>query len=170
MATTTTTSTTTTTTSTITTTTIPGDRVVYSTDDDLQEIRPNIMKYNVLTWMSQHIEAFRLINISLDSEWYRGVAAEHDIDWRVTPFDPNLVDLTQVIKLSCYKVLELAYAYLMKDISDDPFLAQSKYFRDRYNEELKNLLSSGVNYDWDKSGTIEVEEKITPKVRRLVRA
>jgi hypothetical protein len=144
---------------------------VYSTDDDLIKIRPNILELGVSDWEETHKESFSIINRVLIARWYRSVADEYDVDWRETEFDPDKMDVSQVTRLSSYKTLELAYLSLMKDAPEpDGFERECDLFRKRYNEELREVLSIGINYDWDEDDTISSDEKYQPSQRRLVRA
>jgi hypothetical protein len=143
----------------------------YSTDDDLIKIRPNILQLGVSDWEEQSKEAFSIINRSIVSKWYKEVAMEYDVEWRKEVFDPDKVDETQLVRLSCYKILELAYLHLMKDTPEpDGFERQMKLFQGLYATEFNNVLASGINYDWDASDTIEWDEKLMPRQRRLKRA
>jgi len=142
----------------------------YSTDDDLVKIRPNILTLGVSDWEEQHREAFSIINRVLISRWYREVAEDNDVDWRTTEFDPELVDVDQLLRLSCYKTLELIYMYLMKDSPEaDGFERQMELFATKYNNELSELLALGINYDWDDDDSFASDEKYQPRQRRLVR-
>jgi hypothetical protein len=143
----------------------------YSTDDDLVKIRPNILDLGQPSWEDQHLEAFEIINRALIARWYKPLAVEHGIDWWLTEFDPDLVDSTQLVRLSCYKVLELAYTYLTKDSpEEDGFERHQKLFEKKYSQELKEVLAIGLNYDWDASDEIDVEEKYETSSRRIYRA
>jgi len=143
----------------------------YSTDDDLLTIRPNILDFGVRDWEEKHVKAFNTINRVLIARWYKEVADEHGIDnWRETPFDPEKVDADQIKELSCYKTLELIYMHLMKDSPQaDGFERQRGVYRDLYNEELRTLLATGLNYDWDDDDVIGDTEKYIVRQRRLVR-
>jgi len=142
----------------------------YSIDDDIVKIRPNILGLGVSDWEEKHQKAFAIINRTLIARWYMTVADDNDIDWRTTEFDPGKIDVTQVNDLSCYKTLELCYMHLMKDAPEpDGFERQSDMFRKRYNEELREILALGLNYDWDEDDEISAEEKYQPSQRRLVR-
>lgn len=144
---------------------------VYSTDEHLIGVRPNILSLGVSDWTTHHVEAFDIINRILVGRWYKLVAAEYGVDWRETPFDPELVDASQLVRLSSYKTLELAYLYLMKDAPEpDGFEREMKLFRDRFNAELQDILALGISYDWDDSGTIEAGEQFQEQTRRLYRA
>jgi len=147
-------------------------RTEYSTDADLVKIRPNILGLGVAEWDDKHKQVFDIINRVLISRWYRNTAYSMGVEnWRETPFDPELVDETQLFTLSCYKVLELIYMNLMKDSPEpDGFEREMGIFRKLYNAELKELLGLGINYDWDDSGTIDPDdEKYIPSTRRLRR-
>lgn len=145
-------------------------RTVYSNDEDLQRIRPNILQFGVADWTDQHEEAFRQINRALISRWYRQAVADRNIDYRETEFDPDNVDISQVLRLSCYKTLELAYLYLMKDAPDpDAFERQMKLFQKLYFNELDEVLAIGINYDWDEDNSIASDEKYDVPNRTLLR-
>lgn len=142
----------------------------YSTDDDLLKIRSNILSLGVSDWEEQHKEAFEIINRALIARWYREVADDNSIDWRETEFDPEKVDTSQLLRLSCYKTLELAYLYLMKDAPEpDGFERQHEIFAKKYINELSEVLSLGINYDWDEDDEISSEEMYQSRQRRLVR-
>ena len=142
----------------------------YSTDDDLIKIRPNILDLGVAEWEERHQEAFDIINRVLITRWYRVVTPDRGIDWRLTEFDPDLADTSQLLRLSCYKTLELAYLYLMKDGPEaDGFERNAKTFERKYGHELKEILGIGVNYDWDSNDEITYDEKYESAPRTLLR-
>lgn len=143
----------------------------YSTDSDLVKIRSNIMSLGVSSWADEHLEAFSIINRKLIADWYKPTSTKFSVDWRLTEFDPDLVDATQLVRLSSYKVLELAYIKIMKDTpEEDGFERHVGLFGGRYNQEFKDLLAIGINYDWDSSGDIASDEKYEYTPRRLYRA
>ena len=143
----------------------------YSTDDDLVKIRPNILNLGVGSWEDVHLEAFSIINRTLISRWYKVVASEHGIDWWDNEFDADLIDSDQLLRLSSYKTLELAYMFLMKDSPEsDGFERHQKLFSKLYSQELKELLAIGISYDWDDSDEITSTEKYQPAPRRLYKA
>ena len=145
-------------------------RVVYSTDDDLIKIRPNILDLGVPEWIDQHKEAFKIINRAIIARWYKSVAAENEVDWTTTEFDADLVDISQVLRLACYKTLELAYIYLTQD-SPNPggFERENEAFARRYNSELNEVLAIGLSYDWDQDDEFDDSEKYQQPIRRLKR-
>jgi len=42
-------------------------------------------------------------------------------------------------------------------------------FQKLYGQELESLFASGISYDWDQSDTIEYDETLYPRQRRLRR-
>jgi len=142
---------------------------VYSVDADLVEVRPNILQLGVDDWTFKHKEAFSAINRVVEVRWYKEAALEYSLDWRDNAFSPDLVEEGYFKDLSVNKTLELAYLYLMNAGESDPFERQMRIFRDRYNEELKILLATGINYDWDGSGVVVDTERYHHVPRRLTR-
>jgi hypothetical protein len=144
---------------------------VYSVDEDLSKVRPNILTLGVSDWTTHHEEAFDMINRLLISKWYIQAATENGFDWRAEPFDPEKVDASQLVRASSYKTLELAYLYLMKDSPEpDGFEREMELFRKLFDAEMRTVLGVGISYDWDESGTIEDDETYQPQTRRLYRA
>lgn len=144
--------------------------IQYADDDDLIKIRPNILDLGVSDWTDQHLEAFDLLNRLFEGRWYKEVALEHDVDYSLAPFDPDKVSDTQVRRLASYKALELIYLFLMKDGPEaDGFEREHKLFKDRSKDELGNLMSIGLDYDWDADDTIQEEERQQPRFRRLAK-
>ncbi len=142
----------------------------YSEDNDLIKIRPNILDLGVSDWGFQHAEAFTIINRMLIGKWYIQAATDQGVDWRTVEFDPDKIDASQLVRASCYKTLEMAYLYLMKDAPEpDGFEREMKLFQQLFNTEINQLLGLGLNYDWDDSDTIDSEEKYQRSTRRLVR-
>lgn len=143
----------------------------YSTDDDLVKIRPNILDLGVAEWEEQHLEAFSIINRALISRWYKSSSAEHGIDWWLTEFDPDGIQVSQLVRLSCYKTLELAYTYLTKDTPEaDGFDRHRKLFAEKYAQEFNEVLAIGISYDWDADDDIDDEEVYFTSPRRLYKA
>ncbi len=143
---------------------------VYSEDNDLVKIRPNIVDLGVSDWAFQHEEAFAIINRILIGKWYISAATDQGVDFRETEFDPDKVDATQLVRASCYKTLELAYMYLMKDAPEpDGFEREMKLFSKLFDSEMRQLLGLGLNYDWSGDDVVDSDEKYQRSTRRLVR-
>lgn len=154
--------------------------MAYSADADIVKIRPNILDLGVSSWesyvpeadpaVSMHDRAAEQIDRTIIRRWYREAAAYYSLDWRDTEFDSGLVEEGQFLLLSCYKTLELCYLYLMKDSKEpDGFEREMTMFRKLYNQELEEVLATGISYDWDGSGSAEDSEKYQRQPRRLRR-
>jgi len=145
----------------------------YCNEDDMEKIRPKIMELGVDGWDDQIAEADAVIDRVLETRWYRKAAEDMGLDFRETPFnrDQLLEQVTQCTRLGCYKTLELAYLYLMKDAAEaDAFERQAKTFRELYTKELSEVLATGLTYDWDADGEItDTTEVLVPVTRRLAR-
>lgn len=144
----------------------------YSDDADLLLIRSNILSFGVDSWEDKHTEAKKFIDRVIDSRWYRTVAADNNVNYLEIPFDGDyLLNNEQLKRLSCYKVLQLIYLDLMKELPDqDGFERHSNKFEALYDKELADVLSCGLDYDWNHSGEITQSERDQPKKRRLKRA
>lgn len=144
----------------------------YHTEDDLVEVRPDILSYGASDLEPQMLESESIINRTIESRWYRAAAAENGLDFRTTIFDPALMlnGETQLKRLATYKSLQLSYLYLMKEAPEpDAFERQMSTFRRLYEEELLLVMGAGLDYDWDESGAIEAGENLQPTYRRLQR-
>jgi len=145
----------------------------YSTDADLLLIRSNILSLGVSEWGDKHTEAKEFIDRSIAAKWYRTVAADNNVDYLEVPFDGDnlLNEGSQLKRLSCYKALQLIYIDLMKELPEqDGFERHSNKFESLYNKELSEVLSYGLDYDWNLSGAITTSERDQPKKRRLRKA
>jgi hypothetical protein len=144
----------------------------YCADADLVKIRPDILGLGVAAWTDQIAEATSIINRALQARWYNMAASNAGLDPREYPFNMDLLLSadTQLTRLGCYKTLELAYLFLMKNAPDpDAFEREHTTFGKLYKVELAEVLGAGLDYDWDESGDIAYTEKNIPVMRRLHR-
>ena len=140
--------------------------MAYSTDDDLLVFRRDILELGVNSWDDQHDEAELINNRDLQSAWYVEIAKEIGVS---SAFDASLLDASQLLRLSVYKTLELAYLVLDHEYESDPFFKNRGTFKELYDEELQKLIVSGVRYDWNKDGSFSSVESLTKSPRRLSR-
>ena len=141
----------------------------YTDDDDLLNYRPNILNLGKNDWTAKHEEAFDIINRAIIARWYKNWCYDHDIDFTVTEFDPDRLDTDQVKRLIYLTTLALIYLYVMAESPSGHFKGEMELFHNLYNQELKEVLAVGINYDWDESDTIETDEKYLSSRRQLVR-
>ena len=142
----------------------------YCEEADLIKIRPTILDLGVGDWSDQIAEAGIIIDRTIEVNWYRRIASENNIDWRVTIFDRDqLINAsTQLKRAACYKTLELAFLYLMKHRMNDAFQKEREVFAALYKEEIHEVLLAGLDYDWNDDG-LSFDETGISQVRRLVR-
>ena len=122
--------------------------MAYSEDSDLIEIRPDILDLGVSGWDAKHNEAQLIIDRAIDRKWYRSIALDNNVDYRDVPYDgDNLSDGgVQLLRLSCYKTLELIYLFVQKNTEKgDGFERQRKIFKDLYTEEFNDVINSGID-------------------------
>lgn len=143
----------------------------YCTDADLLVYRSDILDMGVASWQDQRELAYAAINRLLIARWYNRNANDQGVDPYQTPFDPTLVKENELKQLECFKTLELAYMILMKnDPEPDGFERNMNLFARQFGNEFDTLMNSGIDYDWDESGTIDDDEKQIRSPRRLYRA
>lgn len=117
-------------------------------------------------------ESEDIILRTVESRWYRNLASSYGLDWRSTPFNSDLMlnADTQLKRAAVYKSLELIYLFLMKESPEpDAFERQVKLFAGRYKDEIGDVLTAGIDYDWDEDDEIAAGENILPRIRRLHR-
>ena len=143
--------------------------MAYCNDADLQKLRPDILDLGTPTWTDQIKIADAEIDRFLDTNWYRGVAQEHGLNWKEDDYafdSNNLLNPDQVKIASVYLSLSLAYGALAKNSTDDGFSPQRDDYRKLFNTEIEAVVIYGMDYDWPNIGE-EVATRRGP--RRLVR-
>jgi hypothetical protein len=126
----------------------------------------------VVSWSSTHYKARDVINRDIEAGWYRKASEREGVDYNLTPFSSSrmLNWRNQLKDLSVYKVLELSYEYLAKDIKEDAFLYLSDKYSKKYESELKRVIRAGIDYDWNFDDSIDSDEKSYQRLtRRLQR-
>lgn len=145
--------------------------LLFHDDDDLIAVRSEIFNYGETDFEDQMTESEDVVIRALDSRWYRANAENYGVDWREAPFDASLLLTPAQVKRSCvYKSLQLIYLLLAKEMSEpDGFERNSSTFKKLYAEEINDVLTAGIDYDWDESGDLTADETKIPQVRRLYR-
>ena len=156
----------------------------FTTNEDLQKLRPEILKLGVSDFEDQHLEAFRIINRELIMWQYQsaisrvivnGIVVSSSMEETVRTLYPYDVDkfLNWEVEIKPAAIrlgLSLVYVSLSKDLplEEDGMASQAKFFREEYEREWALAVRSGFSYDWDASGTIDPGELQT-SYRSLVR-
>lgn len=124
----------------------------YATDEDLVKFIPDIFDHGVDSFNEEMTRSTGDVQRRIKSDW-----------WMIEN-DPNLFDATK-LKASEWKRTTVYHAlayYIMPRLSnfseDDSFQRQMVFYRERYQEEFKDVLNAGISYDDDGSGTYSVDE------------
>lgn len=142
----------------------------YSTDDDLLEIRRDILSLGIDDWDLQHAQAKEFIDRDLETRWYRKEALNRGVDYNTDRFNALLLlDTTQLKRLSCYKVLELAFRFIGHEYEADPSAKKSDLFANLYADEFDRVIDFGLQYDWDEDDTLDDYEDVRASARTLTR-
>lgn len=157
--------------------------MAYCDNNDLVNVRPSILSYGIVTWtedielsgvvtgVDKLTEAESQVNRIIEIRWYRQAAKAQYKD-PLSPdgkFDPSKVKEADLKRATVYKVLELAYQYLMNDAPEpDAFERNSEYFAKEFQKEMEFVLAEGITYDWDDDGST-ADEYVAPVSRRLMR-
>lgn len=145
--------------------------MTYCTDNDLLVYRSNILSFGVDSWETQRLEAYDIINRMIVARWYNQVAPTMGVDPSLTLFDPAKVNGDQLKRLECFKTFEFAYMILMKDSPEpDGFERNMSLFAGLFGNEFDSIISLGLTYDWDASGSVDNDERAIRAPRRLKRA
>lgn len=126
--------------------------MAYSTDDDLIKVQKDILSIAGTdnAWDDQHDEAELQINRDIEMNWFVAAANVNGSDAK---FDAALIEPTeQLLRLSVYKTLELIYLFVSQSKKDDPFIAKMELFKAKYDKELIDVITKGVEYDWSGDG------------------
>lgn len=140
----------------------------YSVDADLVKVQNNILELGFSDWSDQHIESESVINRAIRVDWFNGLAIENGY---TSSFDESLL-LTpeQLNRSSVYKTLELIYLFLISNSDGEDYKEKYELFKNLYEIEIESAFKSGLDYDWDGSGSIESNEQyLTTSPRRLIR-
>jgi hypothetical protein len=145
--------------------------LLFHDDDDLIAVRSEIFNYGETDFEDQMQESEDMVIRALDARWYRSNAENFSLDWREDPFQTDLMlDVTEVKRVCVYKSLQLIYLLLAKEMAEpDGFERNSATFKKLYAEEMNEVLTAGISYDWDESGDETYDETKIPAVRRLYR-
>jgi hypothetical protein len=146
----------------------------FATDSDILIYEPSITQYGIQEYTTEHEQTYNDIIRLLNIKWWP--TAEYGrIDITVvgstTKLDESKLDTDQFTRAAVYHVL--AYYIYPKLSSFDPdgdvFREKMTYYKGKFEEEFQLIISVGVNYDLDNSGTFEDGEKQTFYSGRLIR-
>ena len=146
----------------------------FATDTDLLEYVPDVKKYGIQEFLTEHEKTcddiIRLLNIKW---WLTTRFSQHDVSvlGGSAKLSPSRLNSSQFTRAAVYHVL--AYHIYPKlstfDPDGDAFREQMNFYKGRFEEEFDLILRDGVHYDLDSSGTFTDSEKQAFYRGRLVR-
>ena len=146
----------------------------FATDADILNYEPSITQYGIQEYTTEHTNTYddiiRLLNIKW---WPTAEYGRFDLSvvGGTTKLTASKLDPSQFTRAAVYHVL--AYYIYPKLSSFDPdgdvFREKMNYYKGKFEEEFQLIISVGVNYDLDNSGTFEDGEKQTFYSGRLIR-
>tara|TARA_B100001057_G_scaffold382313_1_gene388335 strand:+ start:17 stop:433 length:417 start_codon:yes stop_codon:yes gene_type:complete len=135
----------------------------YANDEDLVAIIPDIFDHGVENFSAELTRSTDDVKRRIKSDWW------------MLDNDPNSYDATKLKALEHKRTTiyhALAY-YILPRLSNftetDSFQKQMTFYRDRYEEEFKAVLSAGISYDDDGDGSYSTSEIDYVRQDRLYR-
>ena len=146
----------------------------FATDSDLLEYVPDIKKYGIQEFLTEHEKTYDDIIRLLNIKWFPTTQySRYDISvlGGEEKLSPGRLDPNQFTRAAVYHVL--AY-YIFPKLSTfepdgDAFREQMSFYKAKFEEEFDLILRVGVSYDLDSSGTYTDSEKQTFYNGRLIR-
>jgi hypothetical protein len=146
----------------------------FASDSDLLEYVPDIKKYGIQDFSAEHEKTYDDIIRLLNIRWWPTTEFEKyniSVIGGSNNLSPSKLDVTQFTRAAVYHVL--AYYIYPKLSSFDPdgdvFREKMTYYKGKFEEEFQLIISVGVSYDLDSSGTFTDSEKQKFYTGRLIR-
>ena len=146
----------------------------FANDADILNYEPSITQYGIQEYTTEHTNTYDDIIRLLNIKWWP--TAEYGRSQLLsspgaTKLTASKLDANQFTRAAVYHVL--AYYIYPKLSSFDPdgdvFREKMTYYKGKFEEEFQLIISVGVAYDLDESGTYEDGEKQTFYSGRLIR-
>ena len=142
--------------------------MIFSSDSDLRNILPAVFNYGIASFEQYHATAAAELSRDIRRYWIprQSIVLFKD-------FNPNKLDSSQWVRAACLRVL--AYHALPRlvleatptDTTPD-FKTLISTYRANYREEIDNVITDGVNYDFGK-GLMRIESISIAESQRLIR-
>ena len=146
----------------------------FATDTDLLEYVPDIKKYGIQEFLTEHEKTYDDIIRLLNIKWFPTTGfSRYDISviGGGTKLSPSKLNPSQFTRAAVYHVL--AYYIFEKlstfDPDGDSFREQMTFYKSKFQEEFDLILRDGVHYDIDSSGDFTDSEKQSFYHGRLIR-
>lgn len=146
---------------------------MFATNQQLIQEVPGIQDYDQGNWQAElnqgELDVIRL----LKSEWWNKMSGQARITRTnlSAAFDPTRLTDSQWTKATIYLTME---RYILPKlttwrIEGDAFREQIAFYRERFNTEFNEVVSAGVEYDYNNDGTITADEAQGIDTQRLYR-
>ena len=146
----------------------------FATDTDLLEYVPDIKKYGIQEFLTEHEKTYDDIIRLLNIKWWPTTRfSQYDVSvlGGSSKLSPSRLKSSQFTRAAVYHVL--AYHIYPKlstfDPDGDAFREQLTFYKGRFEEEFDLILRDGVHYDLDSSGDFTDSEKQSFYRGRLIR-
>ena len=146
----------------------------FATDTDLLEYVPDIKKYGIQEFLTEHEKTYDDIIRLLNIKWWPTTRfSQYDVSvlGGSAKLSPGRLNSSQFTRAAVYHVLaHYIYPKLTKmEETPDTFERKMLYYKQKFEEEFDLILRVGVEYDADSSGTISESERQAFHFNRLVR-
>jgi hypothetical protein len=146
----------------------------FATDTDLLEYVPDVKKYGIQEFLTEHEKTYDDIIRLLNVRWWPTTGfARYDVSvlGGSEKLSPSRLNSDQFTRAAVYHVL--AY-YIYPKLSTfepdgDSFREQMTFYKNKFDEEFDLILKDGVHYDLDSSGSYTDSEKQSFYKGRLIR-
>ena len=146
----------------------------FATDTDLLEYVPDVKKYGIQEFLTEHEKTYDDIIRLLNIKWWPTTRfSQYDVSvlGGSSKLSPSRLNSSQFTRAAVYHVL--AYHIYPKlstfDPDGDAFREQLTFYKGRFEEEFDLILRDGVHYDLDSSGDFTDSEKQAFYRGRLIR-
>ena len=149
--------------------------MAFATISDVLEYEPDIQKYGIAEFDSDHEKTYddiiRLLNIRWFPKAQHGQVDISIIGTSNQRLSPSMLTASQFTRAAVYHVLaHYIYPKLSKfEEQIDVFERKMNYYKQKFEEEFDLILRLGVEYDLDSSGDISEAERQPFHFNRLVR-
>jgi hypothetical protein len=145
----------------------------FANNSDLVNLYPNAMEHGVADWTSELALAQGDVETLIKTRWFNQEFGTSRGRSQVgqPAYDPAKLTDSQWTRATVYRALAV---YILPKLSTfrpegDSFREQLAFYQNRFDEEFNMQLGSGVEYDTDGDGTVDLGEKYAVAQDRLYR-
>lgn len=146
---------------------------MFASNNDLINAVPGIEDHNHGDWTNELALGENDVVRKIKSDWWNKNMTSTRVltQWPSSSFDPDLLTPSQWNLATIYLTM---YRYILPKLTTwrvegDAFSQQISHYREMFIIEFEEILSSGVEYDFDRSGTVTSDEIRPNDTGRLYR-